>query len=70
MYRREMIERVALAKECLEGVSSYKEYVLFPDGSRHFMVKSISGFFDCSDSKVLSESCRWCPWFSKICVRR
>jgi hypothetical protein len=70
MYRREMIERIDLAKRYLENVLSYKEYVMFPDGSRYFTEKSISGFFDCSSSKVLSESCKWCLWLSRICVRR
>jgi hypothetical protein len=70
MYKKEMIERVDLAKEYLENVLSYREFVLFPDGSRYFVERSVSGFFNCSSSKVLSESCRWCPWLSKICIRR
>jgi hypothetical protein len=70
MYRREMVEKVNLAKRYLEKVLSYKEFVLFPNGSGCFVERSVSGFFDCSDSKVFSESCRWCPWLSKICIGR
>jgi hypothetical protein len=70
MYRGEMIERVNLAKRYLENVLFYEEFVLFPYGSEYFVVRSVSSFFGCSDSKVLSESCRWCSWLSSICIRR
>jgi hypothetical protein len=70
MYRREMIERVNLAKKCLGNVLSYREVVLFPNGSGYFVERSVSGFFDCSGSKVFSDSCKWCSWLSRVCVRR